>query len=230
MFLNCIQTNIDINKENDIFSRLKKYTGIEQFFPEKKDSLKTLYWIWYFSHNNQNFNNSNIENSTTPFTDEKYEISEEEANLIENIKQTLEEEGMFTEEELKKQEISFTEIMTYQKQTPEEIDREIEEWDKTGNISEKTLTEEDINKLKEKEKQQIEEFYQMVNKEIPNLESYQLQNLRLNIIAGLYYFGIYKEIWEKSPMFDMDLIQKHTKNLWELRKQIIDELYQRGEL
>jgi hypothetical protein len=224
MFLNCIPSNIDTN---NISSRFKKYTGIDQFFPEKKDSLKTLYWIWYFSYNKQN---TTIEESTTPFTDKIYEISEEETNMIENIKHELEEESMFSEEELKKQEVGFTEIMMFQEKTSKELEQEIEEWDRTGEIPQKTFTSEDIKQFKEKEKKNLEHFYQTVKEEIPTLESYQLQNLRLNIIAGLYYFGIYKEIWKKSPVYDNNIFKQHTKNLWELRKQIIDELHKRGEL
>jgi hypothetical protein len=37
-------------------------------------------------------------------------------------------------------------------------------------------------------------------------------------------------LYSYSYINDNDLFKQHTKNLWELRKQIIDELHKRGEL
>lgn len=212
--------------EEKVYSKFSKLLS-KNISQEKKDPKKILYSVW-IEIQDQKATLTQLQKEVQFTEDKKYDFTEEEIQIVENIQKSMEEEGYFTEDEFKKQEIGFTEIMGYEEQTVEEIVQEIEEWDRTGNLPNPVLTPEKIKELQEKEKKEVDDFYKEISSQISQLDNFQLGNIKLNVVVALYYYGVYKDVWRKSPLFNVEIMWKQARNLWELRKQAIDELERRG--
>jgi hypothetical protein len=74
------------------------------------------------------------------------------------------------------------------------------------------------------------EFTQQILKSL--YQNYRRDKMnRLIIIIFIFLSILTTNMLYSYPYInDNDLFKQHTKNLWELRKQIIDELHKRGEL